>query len=153
MNPDDTIFGGRSFNNPKDFEREFRPTKWSIRKYVRFVLKMGIEERSIFSSYTVKLLSISYSDKDTRNFIRQIKEKSSRDFGLSPLWKFDRVGSVSVRKEFTNEFITAMASLMKRGIIQCSGVQLAEIIKEVFHSEYSLSTIKDKIYKYESDNE
>jgi len=46
-----------------------------------------------------------------------------------------------------------MTGLMKSGMIQCSGVQLAEIIKKDFNVNYSLLTIKDKIYKYEGNNE
>lgn len=148
-----TIFGGRSFKYPEDFEREFRPTKWSIRKYIQFVLKMDVDERYRFVKYTEKILSISFTDRNTINFIKQIDEKSPNDFGLSPEWEYERSHIVSIKKGSANKFISIMTGLMKRGIIQCSGVQLAEIIKKEFNVNYSLLTIKDKIYKYEINNE
>ena len=147
------IFGGAEFRSPEDFEKAFRPTKWSIRKYIQFVLRMDIGERYRFVLYTEELLSISYTDRDTINFIKQIKEKSRSDFGLSPEWEFERPHIVSIKKGSVNKFISIMTGLMKSGMIQCSGVQLAEIIKKDFNVNYSLLTIKDKIYKYESNNE
>lgn len=148
-----TIFGGQSFKYPEDFEKAFRPTKWSIRKFVRFALSLDPSERDEFTNYTKYVLSISYTDMDTKNFIRQINKKSKYDYGMNPSWEYERVGIVSIKKKHASEFIATMAGLRKRGIIQCSGVQLAEIIKKQFHIKYSLSTIKYKIYKYESDIE
>jgi hypothetical protein len=121
-----TVFGGRSFKYPEDFVRAFRPTKWSIRKYIRFVLKMDSDERYSIVYYTEKILSISYTDRNTINFIKQIKEKSPSDFGLCPEWEFKHPGIVTIKKGSTNKFIATMTGMMKTGIIQCSGVQLAE---------------------------
>jgi hypothetical protein len=114
---------------------------------------MDSEERYSFVTYTEEILSISYTDRNTINFIKQIKEKRPSDFGLYPEWEFKRPGIVTIKRGSNNKFIAAMTGMMKTGIIQCSGVQLAEIIKKDFHVGYSLLTIKDKIYKYESNIE
>lgn len=148
-----TFFGDQEFNSPKDFENAFRPTKWSIRKFIRFTKTLDKFDRDDFIDYTYDFLSDNYSDKDTMNFVEQIREErmygSGFDLWKDPLWK----DPIYINEDSELEFIDVMANLYRKGIIQCSGAKLANIIKRQFHVKYSLSTIKGKIYKFESDNE
>jgi hypothetical protein len=140
------------FKDPEDFEKAFRPTKWSIRKYTKFVLAMGYEHRDGFVNYTLEILSNSYTDKDTCNFLKQIKQRRKNNFGVE-MFGYYHHESASIKTRSTNQFIEIMAGLHKKGVIQCSVVRLAEILKNEFNVKYALSTIKDKIYKYESDSD
>lgn len=140
------------FKDPEDFEKAFRPTKWSIRKYTKFVLAMDYGNRDGFVRHTLEILSISYTDKDTCNFLKLIKQRQKNNFGVE-MYGYYHYELVSVKKRSTNQFIEIMADLHQKGVIQCSVIRLAEILKKEFNVKYALSTIKDKIYKYESDSD
>ena len=147
------IYGNQVFKTPRDFEIAFRPTKWSIRKLLRFTKSLEKEERDEFIEYTYHILSRNYSDKDTMNFVQLVRHErmygSRFDLWQDPYWE----DPVYIKEDSEIEFIELMADLYRKGIIQCSGAKLASILKKQFHVKYSLSTIKDKIYKSESDND
>lgn len=147
------IYGDQVFKSPRDFEIAFRPTKWSIRKFIRFTKSLDKFERDEFIEYSYEFLSDNYSDKDTMNFVQLIRRErmygSGFDLWKDPCWK----DPIYIKEDSEIEFIELMADLYKKGIILCSGAKLASILKKQFHVKYSLSTIKDKIYKFESDNE
>ena len=148
-----TFFGDQEFKSPKDFENAFRPTKWSIRKFILFTKSLDKIDRDDFIDYSYDFLSENYSDKDTMNFVQQIRNErmhgSGFDLWKDPCWK----DPIYIKEDSELEFIEVMADLYRKGIIQCSGAKLASIIKRQFHVKYSLSTIKNKIYNFESDIE
>ncbi|MCK7519984.1 MAG: hypothetical protein MZV64_20800 [Ignavibacteriales bacterium] len=82
---------GTEFKNQKDYENAFRPTKWSIRAFVRFAKALEEDDRDEFITYAVEFLSKFYHDKDTINFVQQIREKgemvSDSNYGWIPTGK------------------------------------------------------------------
>ncbi len=143
MAKENYIFGGRKFILPKDFESEFRPTKWSIRKFIQFSNTLELDERAKFISHTKHILTTYYIDKDTSMFISQINHKEKVDFASEYYEEHLKI----IPNNKVNEFIETMALMKKKGIIKCGATKLAEIIQNQFGILLSISTIKDRIYK------
>lgn len=128
---------------PKDFESEFRPTKWSIKKFIQFSNTLEFDERAKFIIHTEHLLATYYNDKDTAMFISQINHKEKVDFARGYYEEYLKI----IPDNKVNEFIETMALMKKKGIIKCGATKLAEIIQNQFGILLSISTIKDRIYK------
>lgn len=154
MEKESDVFNGKQFSAIGDFEREFKPSKWSIRKFMLFISTFNHSEKwraQLFFNHAIDVLSGSIKkDKDTLNFINKLKEKKDTLYGWHPS-KYQSKNLIRVTKDHYNEFIKLMAYLRKRGIIKGSGTNLAEILKDNFGISYSLSTINDKIYKLNED--
>lgn len=152
-NSDNPIYNGKSFRYIEDFEREFKPTKWSIRKFIAFTnsfdSKFKSSEVQSFVDHTISVLKRCRSDKDTVNFIRQIKNKRTTHFYY---WlgndTYNLTTELKVPKKSSNQLIKIMVFLKKEGIIEGSGKNIAEVLKNNFKVNLSLSTIQDKIYKF-----
>jgi len=159
----DFIFNGKRFRYLKDFEREFKPTKWSIRKYLTFLKDLEPEVVNIFDVHTINMFGkFHITDKDTMNFIKQIIEKRNKSFkelndymfwstGHTPIDfinGIDMGASISVPKEKYNKLIKVMVMLQKEGIIQGSLKDIAEILINYFGVKYSESTILAKMYGF-----
>ena len=147
-----SIFNGQRFQYPEDFEKAFRPTKWSIRKFRDFLVHLPVIEVSGFTEYTVWKLNEFYSDKGTREFINLIRDKSRSGGWFS---REKREGGkailVEVDERSINDFLVTMVLMKKNRIIGSTGKRLAETIKSNFNTGLSLSTIRDKLYKIEAE--
>ena len=176
-NPDH-LYNGKRFKYREDFEQEFKPTKWSIRKFMNFVSTLELYEKHEFAEYTIeRFQNYDYIDKDTRNFIIRIREK--RDFLNELKWSDNKVKigqKITVSKtnfdQFANfvdllqqfqdpnkkekksydPFIFLFAMLRNKGIIEGTASRLSKILKKQFGVKLSLSTIESKINKINENN-
>lgn len=139
------VYGGIRFEYPEDFERELRPTKWSIRKFMKFTRSLDIIERSRFIDHVLNILPDYFTDKDSANFVREIKKRTT-DFPVN------KQVPMPVDPERENELINVFATLKMKGIIKASATTLAKLLKDQFGVKYSLLTIRDKIYIITGEN-
>ncbi len=148
METSDFIFKGKRFRYPQDFEQEFKPTKWSIRKFMSFIADFEEDEKYYFAIHTTNILGKYHtSDKDTVNFIRQIKEKRDLNFDINNDQSQKQI-LLSVEKDNYDTLIKLMTILQKDQIIRGTGKNIAEILINNFGVKLSLSTITTKIYRF-----
>ncbi len=149
MEASEFIFNGKRFRYPQDFEQEFKPTKWSIRKFMIFIKNLDDGEKWNFAIHTLKMYDYYFrpEDKDTLNFIRQIKEKKRNGFNISN-GKSSPYSKLTVDKNNYDLFIKLMVILQKDKIINGLGVDIADLLKNKFGVKLSKSTISSKIYKF-----
>lgn len=148
MEAQNFIFNGKRFRYPQDFEQEFKPTKWSIRKFINFMDDFELSEKHTFATHTIYILgNFHTADKDTQNFIKQIRDKRKNNFGINGGYDFFKHSPV-MTKENQEQLIKAMAELKAKGVIQKTAPDIAEILKNNFGVNLSLLTIKRKIYDF-----
>jgi hypothetical protein len=145
MNVPEYHFGGIRFEYPEDFVKELRPTKWSIRKFMAFARSLDIIERNRFVDHVLKMLPEYFTDKETGNFVREIKKRTT-------YFPDNKPAPLPVDPERENELIQAFARLKKDGTIKASATALANLLKNQFGVKYSLPTIRDKIYIITGEN-
>lgn len=133
-------YGGIRFKEPEDFEKAFKPSKWSIRKFMSFLISLNILERDKFVKHTTESLSDFYSDKDTSHFLQRLRDKTRYS-----LYSYEKPKIVAPGRD--NDLIQAFAQMKKEGIIISSATQLAILLKNEFGVKHEISTIRDKIYK------
>lgn len=134
-------FNGTRFEYPEDFEKVLRPTKWSIRMFLTFMRSLDIIDRSRFIDHVLEMLPDYFTDKDTANFVLEIKKRTT-------YYPVDRDPSIQVVFNRENELINTFAAMKKNGIITASATALANLLKNQFGVKYSIPTIRDKIYRF-----
>lgn len=150
MKSSEFIFKGKQFRHLEEFESEFKPTKWSIRKFMNFIEEMDTNDQYRFANHTIRMFTNYFTfDKDAQNFIRQIKDKKADNFGVDGYRsKYDLKPSMKVREENYNHLIEQMAILKNDKIIEGTAKKVAEILIDEFGVKLSISVITNRISKY-----
>ena len=150
MEESDFIFKGKRFKYLKDFEQEFKPTKWSIRKFLTFTKDFLPHESLNFEDHTIKMLTnYSTTNKDTLNFIKQIYDKRTKQANLLKKELFETVPPILPEsKDGYEKIIKLFVILQKDGIIEGNLREVADFIKLKFSVKLSISTIRSKIYEF-----
>lgn len=138
------------FLHPSDFEKAFRPTKWSIRLYLNHLKNLELRAQVSFADHTEDILCHHYKDRDTKRFIEKIRQKAATL--NKPGGNYYQTDSdsnkipVSGNRDAENQIILSMAEIKTKGYISCTWEDLAEFIKNNFEMTYAKTTILSKLY-------
>jgi len=136
------------FSSLASFEKEFKSTKWSIRKYRTFLSQINQLAVSSFIHHTIRILKAHvHPNKELLRFIKDVEKISNTHYKKNDPIKFGENG-----KDFEDEIIKTFAEWRKLNKINCSVNRIADLITENFVCERSYRTIVDKINKINTEH-
>ena len=133
----------------KDFETEFKPTKWSISSFKAYCKSMKVEESIQFIQYAIIILSSRHASR-TKGLDIFIQKVSAYHDHLQMTLLAEKENKIPfpinqiVVKKNQREILDFLMSQFKDGAFDCSSHKLTTVLSACFDFGLHPTTIRDK---------